>query len=361
MKFILALVSFCFIGSTVVVAQQGGAQTIRLAQSVYEQGRLHELPDLLKDSQVATFSKNYQVDAYRLLTLAYIYLEEPELADVSMLKLLDANHFYEPNEQVEPAEFIGLYKTFRTKPVFNYGFKGGLNGTQPLLNSAYYVSSGAPGKGKNSLSVGFQVGGVFEKEILSKSKNKIFGNGRLSFAPEIFYTSRAFKYTNPNLFTSDSLAGTSVADGLVTVKQNWLDLNPIVQMKIGKSKTALPYVGFGPGISYLLSAPTTLVTTRSNGAGVVSGPAIPFNTSYNKIVPSLIGIVGIKYRFGETYLVAEFRIQYGLANPVNSATRTNTSGAFENMYQLSDYKPISMAANIGVVIPYFNPIKLKHK
>src|SRR5258708_25890577 len=309
MKLILAVVLFCFVGMTVAVGQQGAGQTLRLAQSIYEQGRLHELPSLLKDSAIVKYTKSDQVYAYRLLTLSYIYLEEPELADVSMLKLLDASHFYEPNEQVEPAEFIGLYKTFRTKQVFNYGLKGGLNGTQPLLTNAYYVSSGAPGKGKNSLSIGFQVGFVFEKEILSRSKNKIFGNGHLSFAPEIFYTSRVFKYSNPNLFTSDSL-GSSVADGLVTVKQNWLDLNPIVQMKIGKSKTALPYVGFGPGISYLLSAPTTLVTTRTGGVGVVSGPAMPFNSSYNKIVPSLIGMVGIKYRFGETYLLAAFMVEF---------------------------------------------------
>src|SRR5437763_151264 len=114
MKYFLALVLFCFVGFTCSFGQSG-AQALRLAQSIYEQGRLHELPSLpgLQDKEIVKYSKSEQVNAYRLLTLAHIYLEEPELADVSMLKLLDADHFYEPNANVEPAEFMGLYKTFR--------------------------------------------------------------------------------------------------------------------------------------------------------------------------------------------------------------------------------------------------------
>src|SRR6478609_1558916 len=145
MRYILVFVLVCLIGFNSAFAQQGGAQTLRLAQSIYEQGRLHELPSLpgLKDSEIIKYSKSDQVNAYRLLTLANIYLEEPEKADENMLKLLQTEHFYEPNEQVEPAEFIGLYKTFRTKPVFNIGLKFGPNSTIPMISSQYYVSGGS--------------------------------------------------------------------------------------------------------------------------------------------------------------------------------------------------------------------------
>src|SRR6185369_2070601 len=184
----------CLIGFNSAFAQQGGAQTLRLAQSIYEQGRLHELPSLLKDKQIKTYSKSDQVNAYRLLTLANIYLEEPERADSSMLKLLRTEHFYEPNEQVEPAEFIGLYKTFRTKPVFNIGLKFGANMTMPLLTEQQYVSVGSEGQGKYSTPLNIQLGIVFEKALFSNSKNKTLN--RLTFAPEVFYTSRSFGYNN---------------------------------------------------------------------------------------------------------------------------------------------------------------------
>jgi len=89
------------------------AQTIRLATSVYEQGRLHELPDLLKNCLNSGFTQQERVTAYKLLTLSYIYLEEPEKADESMLKLLETNPYFEINAAVDPAEFIALYNTFR--------------------------------------------------------------------------------------------------------------------------------------------------------------------------------------------------------------------------------------------------------
>ncbi len=364
MKFILLVTLFCLIGLNFANAQQGGAQTLRLAQSIYEQGRLHELPTVLRDSAVSKFSKAEQVSAYKLLTLAYIYLEEPELADKSMLKLLNTDHFFELNKDVEPAEFVGLYNTFRTKPVFNIGLKFGVNGTAPLLNSVYYVSNNAAGKGKNTVGVGFQVGFVFQKEILSRSKNKLYGNGRLIFSPEVFYTNRTFGYSNPSLFVGDSL-NQSAASIKGTIKQNWIDVNPIVHIKFGKSRDFVPYLGFGPGVSYLLSAPNTLVLSRKNfngtNGGGTSGPDVPFALTYHKIVPSLIGVAGVKYRLGEFYVTAEFRVQYGLANPVNSSARTNTAGAFDYNYVSSDYKPLNLMANIGFVFPYFNPIKLKRK
>ncbi len=353
MKYFLALAVFWFIGSKVSYAQSG-AQALRLAQSIYEQGRLHELPTLpgLQDKEIENYSKSDQVNAYRLLTLAYIYLEEPEQADVSMLKLLDADHFYEPNPNVEPAEFMGLYKTFRTKPLFGVGLKFGANNTIPMLSSLYWVSEGS-GKGKYAVPISLQFGLVFEKVAFADSKKKILQ--RLTFAPELLYTTRKIGYTN-----SSYLGG--AAEFKTVVGQVSLDLNLLTQLKLNKSKTFQTYVAFGPGISYVLkgtlSAPST---TWKNGAGSVVGADVDNTESYKKITPSLIVSAGLKYKFGAIYLLADARVQYGLMSPINSSSRTNIQSVFEYTYTLPDYKPLTIMANIGFVFPYFNPIKLKRK
>jgi hypothetical protein len=361
MKYFLALTLVCFIGLNMALAQQGGAQTLRLAQSIYEQGRLHELPSLpgLQDAEIVKYSKSDQVSAYKLLTLAHIYLEEPEKADETMLKLLRADHFFEPNEQVDPAEFLGLYKTFRTKQVFNIGLKFGINNTTPMLSDLYYVVDGSQGKGKYSTPLSLQFGIVFEKALFSGSKNKTLN--RLTFAPEVLYTSRAFGYTNSS-FSSQL----SAADFKGTIKQSWLDINLLVQYKINKSKTLQTYVMLGPGASYILKG-TIGTPTRTwdggsvKGAGSVNGADIDNTTSYKKIVPSIVAAAGLKFKFGAIYLLAEGRIQYGLTSPVNSATRTNVQSVFDYSYTLPDYKPLTVMGNIGFVFPYFNPIKLKRK
>lgn len=373
MKYFLSLLFLCFIGLKFSFAQQSGAQTLRLARSVYEQGRLHEIPDLI-NKNIAQFSKSELVDAYRLLTLSYIYLEEPDKADESMQKLLQTEHFYEPNPNVEPAEFIGLYKTFRTRAVFNAGFKFGANFTTPLLNEVYYVANGAPGNGKYTAKVGFQAGLVFEKDLFTKSKKVILS--RIVFAPEVMYTARTFSYDNKEVFSSDVLlppngSSVAVADQKITLKQSWLDINPVFQLKLRNSTSFVPYVGFGPGVSVLLNASSTIVTTRTSinntSPGVSSGPDVVTSGNFKTIIPSVIGSAGVKYRLGGVYVVAEFRVQYALISPVNSGSRIGGTGSgasaavFDYGYTLPNYKPLNFVINAGIVIPYFNPIKLKRK
>src|SRR5688572_13888746 len=120
---------------TIASFGQSCTQTLRLAQSTYEQGRLHEVPTILKKClDEGGFTDTEKVNAYKILINSYIYLEEPELADETMLKLLEADHFFKVNEAVDPAEFIALYKTFRVDPLFRIGFKVGPTATMPAIS-----------------------------------------------------------------------------------------------------------------------------------------------------------------------------------------------------------------------------------
>src|SRR5882672_2751878 len=131
------IVGFILIVFGEAVAQAPNcSQTLRLATSTYEQGRLHELPGLLEGCIKSGFTEDQKVQAYKLLTLAYIYLEEPEKADASMLLLLETNTEFQINEAIDPAEFIALYKTFRTTPVYRIGGKGGTSVAQPNVASS---------------------------------------------------------------------------------------------------------------------------------------------------------------------------------------------------------------------------------
>lgn len=337
-------------------------QVLRLAQSTYEQGRLHELPTLMDDclkkpEGSGGFTKQQRVDAYRYLTLAYIYLEEPEKADEAMLNLLRTDHYFQLNENVDPAEFIGLYNTFRTKPVYSIGAKFGVNGTFPIVSSNYYVGNTAVGKGKYASKVAFQAGIVFEKNFFENSKNKTLK--RITFAPEVLYTIRNLTYSNPAVFTADG-SSNSVAAQQGDLKQTWLDLNLLFQYQL-KGSALNPYIGFGPGVSYLLSAPNSMTLTRANSIGTVSGPAVEMKLTYQKLVPSLLAVAGIKYQFGSIKLTAEARLQYGLTNVINTSTRSDAESVFDYAFVPSNIQQFNAMVNLGFVFPYFNPIKKIHK
>ncbi len=332
------------------------AQTLRLARSTYDQGRLHELPELLKNCLENGFTKQERVEAYKFLALSYTYLEEPEKADEAMLRLLQTDHYFEINEGVDPAEFVALYKTFRARPIFNLALKFGPNATLPEVTDNYYIGNGAPGTGKYGQRVGFQFGLSFEKEFFASSKSKFLK--RLTFAPELQYVTRSFNYTAPSVFLSDQ-TGESIANGLAVYKQTWIDLNVIVQYKLN-DWAINPYVGVGPGASYVVNASTQLTLIPLSGS-TVSGPNIDVKSSYNQIIYSVIGLAGVKIRTGSFYVTAEARFQYGLMNVINSEKRTNPESVFDYATQFNNFRQSNAVVLVGVTYPLFSPKKLVNK
>lgn len=332
------------------------AQTLRLARSTYDQGRLHELPDLLKNCLENGFTKAEKVEAYKFLALSYTYLEEPDQADAAMLNLLRTDHFFEVNEAVDPAEFIALYKTFRSKPIFNIALKVGPNVTLPSVIDNYYVGNASPGEGKYTQQIGFFFGAAFEKSLFTKSKSKFLSE--LTLAPEVFYATRGFKYTNQAVFVTDDKEG-SAANALAIYKQTWIDLNLIVQYKIKKS-ILNPYVGIGPGASYILNATNQLTLVPLSGS-TVSGPNVDVTNSYRPIVFSVIGLAGIKIKLGSIYITTEVRYQYGLMNLIDPDKRTNDEATFDYASTFNNFRQSNAGVTVGASIPIFSPRKNSYK
>lgn len=331
-------------------------QVLRLIRTTYEQGRLHELPDLAKSclAGIGTqgFNKDERKEAYRYLTLSYIYLEEPEKADEAMINLMNTDHFYQPNKEVDPAEFIALYNKFRHDPLFRVGLKFGMNLTQPNVTHYYNVGSAGAGKGSYSMSPSFQVFGVFEKDFFHKSPWN-----RLVLAAEVGYVSRAYTYTNGELALADEPPFAPVSNQQFELSHQFIDLNVIGQFKFKNTMNVQTYLGGGPGISYLLGSSNLATTVLGNGF-TVTGPAIDDTETYNKLLISFTAVAGIKYKFGEVYLTAEARYQYGFTNVVNPATRTNDEVAFDYQGRYNDYHLSNLHLSIGIIYPHFKPLKL---
>jgi hypothetical protein len=309
----------------------------------------------LKAVEGKGFTKQEKREAYRILTLAYIYLEEPEKADESMLRLLETEHFYQVNPSIDPAEFVVLYNKFRHDPLFRYGLKIGGNATLPSVSQYQNIGSSGGGMGTYTLAGNIQIMGMFEKDMPWLHK-------KIVLAPEIGWVNRNYGYENPNLNNGDGgTVGTgAISDLVFAFKQSWLDLNGIVQYKLYSTVEKQAYIGLGPGASMLLSSSNQASTTIGTGANkyTVTGPSVDDKASFNKFVYSVTLVAGAKLKVGELYLTADVRYQYGLNNVVNSATRTNPEIAFDYQGRYNDYRMSNIMVNIGVLIPKFSPKKL---
>lgn len=369
MKRLYFLAACWVIGITPAFSQaRNCTQTLRLIRTTYEQGRLHEVPGLagievtpegrttykgcLMEEGAQTFSKEERKEAYRYLTLSYIYLEEPEKADDMMVQLLNTDHFYEPNKDVDPAEFIALYNKFRHEPLYRVGIKFLVNLTQPIVTNYYNVGSEGAGQGGYSMSPGFQGFLFFEKDFFHKKPWN-----RLVLAAELGYVARGYTYTNGQLATADEDPTQPISSQEFQLSQQYLDLNIIGQYKLKNTVQMQTYVGGGPGISYLLGSSNEATTTLGNGF-TVTGSAVDDSESYNKLLYSLNLVAGAKLRFGEVYLVGEVRYQMGFTNVVNQSSRTNPEIAYDYQGRYNDYRINTLMLNIGVIYPHFKPLKL---
>lgn len=330
---------------------QNCSQTLRLARSTYDQGRLHELPELMKKCLANTgsegFTKQERVEAFKLLTMAFIYLEEPEKADSSMLLLLHTDPYFTLNENVDPAEFIGLYKTFRTRPIYRLGVKFSVNASQPNVSSFNPIVDGSA---KYSSKIGIGGGFIGEMPI----------NNKLTLSAELLYQQKSFTNTTISTYTAGG-GPVDFSTSTGSESQSSLSLPILAQYQLIQKRKIEPFVEGGISADLLLSSSTQGERRRVENQSI-DVKSFLLSAQREKLNLSIVLGGGVKTRIATGYLIANVRYSYGL-------TRINSSSTlYDNQYLLFDYGLIdgvfnlnSLYFNVGYVQNFFNPKKLKRK
>jgi hypothetical protein len=346
-----AFLLLSFIGYSQAYGQQTScAQNLRLARATYEQGRLHEVPTYVQ-SCIQNGSRQEKVEAYKLLCLTYIYLEEPEKADQAMLSILQTDHYYTVDPVSDPAEFVALYKTFRTDPIYRFGAKLGANATQPNVIS--YVPAN-DGKSEYSSGYGFQGGLALEVPL---KKNIVF-------APEVNFVLKNFKYSNTVSYLDEDVPADQEPQSREfkttgTERHAWVSVPLLVQYRISKSKFH-PYISAGVSTDLLISAKNTFLRTKQN-ASSLEEQTIDLKDSRNKINVSAVGAVGGKLRVTGGFAIAEVRYSYGITK-VNGNEDIYT--VFDKTFPTGGYvdgifRLNSLSVSVGYVYNIFNPKKIR--
>lgn len=359
MKRLLAIALFVTISvSSLAQTTPTPAQTLRLARATYEQGRLHEIPAQLNNDVISKMTiKQDKVEAYKILCLSYIYLEEPEKADEAMLNILRTDPYFEINEAVDPAEFVALYGTFRTLPIFRIGGKLGVDAARPNIKEN--VTAGdLSGESKYRPMIGINFG-LFGDIPLSE---------RLNLHGEVLYSQKRFGLNQVfTRFSEDGNPDVSFKNETDAIEsQTWLSVPLAVQYKPFKNNSKFnekfnPYVSGGVAIDYLLSAKITGEQVRDEQSSVQE-KSFDFKVSRSSINLSLMAAVGIKLRVGGGYIVSEIRYLHGLTKiSSKESAYKNQEITWELNYADPVFKVSSLGISAGYIQNIFNPKKLKRK
>lgn len=349
MKILYLLILLVTITTGAFAQNSSCAQAVRLAQSVYDQGRLHELEDLITKaigSQAAPCGQAEQVSLLKLLTLTYIYLEEPEKADATMLKLLQTDNYFKINTAVDPAEFVALYNTFRTHEIYRIGAVLGVNAARPNIVNTVSAVELAEGS-KYSYAIAILFGAAADVPLDRDDKLTLHG--------ELLYSQKKF---NLELITDRSIEGngsiTNQFQGAET--QNWISLPLSVEYKIADKKFN-PFISGGAVVDYLLSSKITSEVLRSNTTSIQEA-TFELNPQRIKTNISLQAGAGVKFQMGGGYFIARVLYTHGLTN-VNSldTSYANEQATWGQGYADPVYKISSLSVSGSYVINMFNPKK----
>ena len=132
---LLFLISFGF-----TKAQNTCSEDLKHAVSLYENGRYDDAIQLLTERlKTCDFSKAEREQALKTLSSAYFYLDEIELGNESILKLLKKSPNYKVNPSFDPQPFVEAYPNYDIRPAFSVGFEIGMGHLFPAIEKTYQV------------------------------------------------------------------------------------------------------------------------------------------------------------------------------------------------------------------------------
>ncbi|QHT68893.1 PorT family protein [Rhodocytophaga rosea] len=329
--------------SSIVMAQNTCSQTLIKAQIAYYEGRADEVPSILADCLKEGFTDEEKSQAYRLLTLTHLYLNESQNAENTMLSFLRLNHYYKINEAVDPTEFINLYNQFRTRPFYLISPKIGTN-----VSFIQVLKNFSPDNTKEvnysyHTVLGYRVGAAVGFPIHSK----------ITINTEIYLSGKNYAYKN-NLFGYEALS--------FNEKQTHIELPVLASYSPKNDKWLRPFVQGGFSADVLLNAMANVSRIdQTNDIELkkqVTGPSINLNTQRRRLNYNAILGGGVTYTRGKNIMIVDVRYSFGLLNAVKPKNRyTNTELVYKYGYMDNDIRLNAFSVSVGYVIPVFRPKK----
>lgn len=136
-NFLLVLLLTFTVFATKARAQEACILKLNEAEKLYDEGKIERIPELLNDCIDEGFNKENKIAALKLLALVYLFEDNQAKAENALLKLLKTDPEFKINRAIDPVEFIRLFDSYNTAPVFSIGLTGGATLSNPQLFETY--------------------------------------------------------------------------------------------------------------------------------------------------------------------------------------------------------------------------------
>lgn len=324
-------------------AQDDCLLVLKKVQKDYEEGVIENIPKELSSCIESGLKGEDKVTAYKLLINVYLFDDRKILAEETMEKLLNYEPEMKPNVLIDSKEFITLFESYRTIPLYSIGITAGVNYSQIKLLTEFGTYNTDVYDGTySSPDFGFQVGLNADYLI----KNNFYVN------VEALFSNNKFNYiTDLNEFSTLEFKES----------QSKLLIPLTISYHLGKRrlKPTLKIGGYG---AFNFNTSSEFIRTYTdNSQSNITGPRVGMSSMRNKITYGLIGSLGVKYKVKEAYWFLDASYALGMRSSVNPSERfSNSELIYEYQYVDDDFQMSNILISIGYKRLFYKPKKLKH-
>jgi hypothetical protein len=354
-RFIPLLVLIALSGS--VSSQEGCSFILEEAQEMFDAGLIESVPDKLAGCLESGLRAEEKIQAYKLVILSYLYDDNFEEADATMLRFLSDFPSYEP-VATDPMEFLKLKETYDTRPVLLMGASFGINFSFPFVPDAARMGTtdfvkhpGEYSPGGPGINISFRL----DKRI---GPALYLSGGFLSMSNRYEYKLEA--ESDHVGFTGD-ITDFSIIGYRET--QNRMAL-PVGLSYVFAEGDFKPFVaaGISPGMLIAATANgtrdySTTGTFRYNPVSVVNEDVLPARKIFFMMI---YAGAGFSYKLGPGELFLDTRYYLNFQNQVRANNRFDGRMAFDILYVSDNFSLNSLAFTVGYLFPVFNPKKIQN-
>ena len=325
------------------------AFTLREAQSLYDQGLIETIPDMLQGCIKDGFTKEERLNAYKLIILSYLFDDDQDMANEEMLAFLKRYPEYEITP-TDPIEFTYLYNTYDTEHKLTYGVCFGGNMTHGFITEPFSVFDLNTASDQVYKPSGIGLSGGLRLNFLLATN--------LELSVEGIFNQNKFTNEQGTLFDFSTLAHTEThirIDVPLTVTYDF----PVGNL--------VPYLRAGGQMGYLLSAGWEGTRSYPDKTEIdpVSGGSLNVSILRKQINFWAVAGGGLKYKIPNGYVILDLRYNIGLTeqnDPANN--RYTASDDVQNLINYYLYTDDNFVLNnfiisLGYQRTLYRPKKIK--
>ncbi len=292
-------------------AQAQCRENLTKARDNFDAGNFYGIPALLNEC-LKKGTRQDKIAAYRLLTITYLYIDDPRAAQISFIQLLELDPEYKP-DSTEYVELVHLSKEYITTPIVTWRLRAGINTSFVTVLQQNGSNNPTISNDTYGYKAGFNALASMDIGI-----NKYF---TASLEPELSFD----RFTSKSSYFND-VNGLPDAKDQASFTEKSLQVSLPVSVRFtwpGNTYSPYIYSGYSPNFTFFTLSDASYVKNENQAQTFTNNKNLNITDLRKQFSNSAVFGIGLKRRVNLNYVFVDVRFKIGLQDLLNTKALNN--------------------------------------